>query len=452
MNPETSAGAVLMLLFLVAATVAAGAPPTSADVTRQAGTPDIEVSQETLVFSDDPYGSDTRTLTVRNVGNASLTVRTVAVVGPDRSAFVVGVDGPVELAPDEPRDVTVSFEPAAAGPRFAMLHVLSDDPDEPQRNVWLTNTRTVADVSPSRVLETKTLVDATVSDAEAGTRQSLNLSWPLTRDDGVAVDALSFVPQRDGNVTLTVATNATRFDDVPAFAPADGTEPAGFVHVDHSIANEDVANVTVTVRVRKDLLAGAETGPEDVALYRHEAGTWTELPTRAVGQGDTHYFFEARSPGLSDFATGVKRATFRMTDAVVTVTRLRTDEGTEVLVRVRNVGGADGTYAVELRLDEAVVDRRELSIAPNGTRQATFERSFDDPGTYGVSVNDRFVGIVSVVPAESTATADPGGERTGTEVDTVRSTTSESLPGFGPGAAVSALCVSTLLLALRRRR
>jgi len=438
---------VIVVSVVVAATLVAGVQPARSDLVRQQETaPDVEVEPETLLFSNATAEPDAQTLTVRNVGSASLTVRAIAVVGPDRAAFEVAFDGPDTLEPGERRNITVSLEPAAdPAARFAMIHVLSDDPDAPQTNVWLTDTQTVADVSPSRVLAEKTLVNATVRNATADTTQSLNLSWPLTRDDGVAVDDLSFVPERDGDVTLSVATNASRFDDVPAFALEDGTEPAGFVRVRHDIASENVGNVTFTLRVRKDLLAGNETDPEDVALYRHERGTWTELPTDPVGESETHHFFEARAPTLSDFATGIKQAKFRITDAVVTVTRIRTDEGTEVLVRVRNVGGADGTYSVDLLLEDDVVDSRELSIAPNGTRQATFERSFTDPGSYEVYVNDRFVANVTVDPAEATETGndEPRGDA---------SPTSESFPGFGVGAAVLVVLVAALLVAGRRRR
>jgi hypothetical protein len=462
----------LLAVVLVASTTAAvvaddGPEGSSVDLGRQVGaTPDIEVTPVTLRFGTDAYGSSgsaTRTLSVRNVGNATLTVRALVVVGPDRGSFAPAFDGPVALDPGERRAVTVSFEAPESGsePRFATMHVLSDDPDEPQTNVWLTNTRTVADVSPSRVLETRTLVNATVTDVEANVTQSINLSWPLTRDDVVAVDALSFALVRDADVALTVATNESRFADVPAFAPADGTEPAGFVRVAHDVANEDVANVTFTVRVRRSRLAGNETGPEDVAFYRHEAGTWTELPTRFVEAGETHYFFEADAPGLSDFATGVKRAKFRITDAVVTVTRIRTDEGTEVLVRVRNVGGADGTYAVRLLLADDVVDRRELSIAPDGTRQATFERSFAEPGTYEVYVNDRFVANVAVArpTTEPTGTAGAAedGEGAATDVETGEPSGTDgapeggvTVPGFGPATALLALLVAGLLVAGRR--
>jgi len=420
-----------------------GAPPRQ---TSDAA-PDIEVRPSTLTFSNESNDVATETLDVRNVGDAPLTVRLVAVVGPDRDVFEQSTEGPFTLAPGERRELTVSFSAAGSRPRFATLHVMSDDPDEPQKNVWLTNTRTVADVSPSRVLETKTLVNATVTNAEANTTQSINVSWPLTRDDAVAVDALSVTPERSGNLTLSVATNASRFGSVPAFALEDGTEAAGFVHVEHSIANEHVRNVTFRLRVREDQLAGDETGPEDVAFYRYEAGTWTELPTQYVGESGSHYFFEARAPGLSDFATGVKQAKFQITGAVVTVTRIRTDEGTTVQVRVRNVGGADGTYRVELLLEDAVVDRRELSIAPDGTRQATFERTFDRPGVYEVYVNDRFVANVTV---ESAAT--PTGPATTPAAENDGVGTDRSVPGFGAFVAMTSLLVATLLLWLGRRR
>jgi hypothetical protein len=426
--------------------VGADGRPTSAPPRQTSDpAPDIEVRPSTLTFSNESNDSETKTLDVRNVGDAPLTVRLVAVVGPDRDAFEQSTEGPFTLAPGDRREITVTFEAAGSRSRFATLHVMSDDPDEPQRNVWLTNTRTVADVSPSRVLERKTLVNATVTNVEANTTQSINVSWPLTRDDAVAVDALSFTPERSGNVTFSVATNASRFGAVPEFALEDGTEPAGFVHVDHSIANENVRDVTVRFRVRADQLVGNETGPEDVAFYRYEAGRWTELPTRYVAERGSHYFFEARAPGLSDFATGVKQAKFRITDAVVTVARIRTDEGTTVRVRVRNVGGADGTYRVKLLLEDAVVDRRELSIAPNGTRQATFERSFDRVGVYEVYVNDRFVANVTVESATTPATGTTsavGGD--GTESD-------RPVPGFDAGVAVAALLVATLLLRLGRR-
>jgi hypothetical protein len=454
---------LVIAVLLSTATVGLAVQPTRPASRQVDVEPDIAVQPEAIRFSNATGESEAQTLSIRNVGDAPLTIDAVAIVGPDRASFERAFDGALTLGPGDRRNVTVTFDAATARPQFATLHILSNDPDEPQRNVWLTNTQTVADVSPSRVLERKTLVNATVTDAEANTAQSLNISWPLTRDDVVAVDAVSFTPERAGSVNLSIATNVSRFGDVPAFALGDGTEPAGYVHVDHSIPNEQVRDVTFRVRVRKDRLAGIETGPEDVALYRHEERGWVELPTQFVEEGETHYFFEARTPGFSDFTTGVKQAKFRITDALVTVTRISTQQGTEVLVRVRNDGGADGTYTVKLFLEETLVDRTELSIAPNGTRQATFERSFDEPGVYQVYVNERFVGNITVESGDTAPTGESTSGRNGTPpaegTDTAstdppaasQATSSESVPGLGFDTTAVALLVVALSVAFRCR-
>jgi hypothetical protein len=375
----------------------------SVDLTGTGVAPDIGVSPETLQFENATDGSAAETLTITNDGTAPLTVEAIRILGPDRAVFDPTVDGPFTIGPNQSRSITVTLNQTAPSPRFAMMHVISDDPDEPQRNVWLTNTAMVADVSPSTVLADRTIVNTSVVNPQANTSQSINVSWPLTRDDAVAIDSLTLVPERSGNFTINVTKSPDRLEGTPPFNRSDGTEDVAFITMNSTIADEDLRNVTVTFRVRKDQLAGNETGPEDVTLYTRENGTWSELPTRLVDQSPSHYFFEARASGLTDFATGIKQAKFRIEDAVVSVTELRTGEGVDVLVRVTNVGGADGTHVVQLIRNDTVVDRRELSIAPNGTRQTVFTESFDEPGLYELYVNDRFVANVTVRSSATTS-------------------------------------------------
>ena len=413
---------------------------------NQSAAPVIAVQPDVVRFPNTTEGPFRETVTVTNDGTAPLAVQSVLLVDARGDSFVYDDADTFTLAPNESRTVVVSFDPANATPQFASLRILSNASNAPQVDVWLANTRTVADISPSMVLADRTIVNATVQNATVNASQTVNLSWPLTRDDTVAVDALTLTPLRPGDFDLSVSKSSDRLADAPAFDLTDGTESPAFVRVDHTIDNANVSDVDVAFRVRKDLLAGNETGPEDVALYRYQNGSWTELPTTFVGEGGTHYFFSASSPGLSDFVTGVKQAKFRIDDAIVSVTSIRTGEGVDILVRVTNVGGADGTYDVELILEEAVVDHRALSIAPNGTRQVTFERSFADPGTYELYVNERFVANVSVARVESTTTETDGSGRL-----TGAGETGIETPGFGVVSAVVALVVAALGLTLGRR-
>jgi PGF-pre-PGF domain-containing protein len=375
---------------------AAAGGSVTVDLVGAALAPDIEVQPETIRFANATDGPVTEALTLTNDGDAPLTVRAIRIVGPDRAVFEQPVDDPFALLPGGSLTVPVSSSATAAERRFATVHVVSDDPDEPQRNVWLTNTPMVADVSPSTVLPNRTVVNATVTNAQANAAQTINVSWPLTRDDAVAVDAIEFTPDRRADFTINVTKSSERFGDAPPFDLEDGTRSAAFISMNSTLSDEALRNVSVVFRVRKDQLTGNETGPEDVSLYTRRDGRWVELPTRLVDENPTHYFFEAQASGLADFATGVKRAKFRIDDAIVGVTEIRTGESVEVLVRVTNVGGADGTYVVKLIRGDAVVDRRELSIAPLGTRQTIFTESFGESGTYELYVNDRFAGTVTV--------------------------------------------------------
>lgn len=379
----------------------ADAPPITLELAGTGVAPDIEVRPETLQFANVTDERATETLTITNNGSAPLTLQALRIVGPDSPVFESDVSGPFTIEPNQSRSVTVTFDQREPKPRFATMHVLSDDPDEPQRNVWLTNTETVADVSPSTVLADRTIVNATIENARANTSQSINISWPLTRDDPMAIDSFTFTPRRSGDFAINVTKSDEQFEGSPSFDPAEGTEDVAFVSTDSTIAPEDLRDVTINFRVRRDQLAGDDTDPDDVSLYTRSDGRWVELPTELVGAGPTHYFFEAESPGLLDFATGIKQAKFRIDDAIVRVTEIRTGETTNVVVRVTNVGSADGTYTVRLIRDEIVVDRRELSIAASGSRQAFFTQSFADPGTYELYVNDHFVGTVTVLPADA---------------------------------------------------
>ncbi len=415
--------------------------------------PEIEVQPVTLRFSNPAYGTASRTFSLANLGNATLRVRSIDIVGPDQTQFDTDFDGPITVAPGENRTVTVSFTPTDGSPRFATLHVLSNDTNAPQVNVWLTNTETVANVSPSRLVGNLTLVNSTIQNAEANTTQSLNISWPLTRDDLVAVDALSFVPERSGDFAVNVTKSQRQFGGMAAFNLSDGTESAAFVQIDHTIENEDVRNVTVKFRVRKDRLADNETGPEDVSLYRYQGGVWRELSTQLVSEGDTHYFFEAQSPGLSDFTTGIKQAKFRIANAVVTVTTISTDEGTEVLVRVENVGGADGTYSVRLISEDEVVNRQDLSIAPSSARLASFGLSYDQPGTHELYVNDHFVANITVSGSITTVSEPTDSDNGQTPPDT-GGTGILAVNGLGYNVAATLLAVlaMTVYAVSRQRR
>jgi PGF-pre-PGF domain-containing protein len=266
-----------------------------------------------------------------------------------------------------------------------------------------------------------------------------------TADNAVAVDDITLTAEQSTTVSLTVTQSTSPLQGSPSFTRPQGTDPRGYVNVQHDISNEQIQDASIEFRVRKDRL-GPDEAPEDVALYRSQGGGWNELPTSQVGETQTHLVFEAQSPnGLSDFTVGVKQARFEITNALVSVSELSPGEGTQVQVRVTNTGGADGTFQVDLLLDGETVAERTLTVAANGTRRTVFDQQFDAPGEYQVAVNNVSVGTVTVQQAGAA-----GANGTGTGGGTAETTSTGFIPGFGPLPAILGVLLAGLYLHRRR--
>lgn len=67
----------------------------------------------------------------------------------------------------------------------------------------------------------------------------------------------------------------------------------------------------------------------------------------------------------------------------------------EVTARIANVGGQRGSFRAELRVDETVVDTREVTLAPGEAASVTFAHAFERPGEYRLGVNDAAAGTVT---------------------------------------------------------
>jgi PGF-pre-PGF domain-containing protein len=224
----------------------------------------------------------------------------------------------------------------------------------------------------------------------------------------VAISNIDLTPTRNGSFTMNLTT-AERIEGSPEFETDDGTETLSHIRVDHSISNAEVnGTVDIGFEVSKARLANGSVAPENVALYRYENGSWTELPTDVVGETNETVRFRAASPGLSEFAAGAKRARFTVETVDVAVSEITVGDGVRVHVTVGNDGGADGEFLAQLILDGRAVEERSLTIAAGGQRQTLFDHAVADAGEYEVRVNDVVAGSVIVRRAG-------GAESTGAE-------------------------------------
>jgi len=143
--------------------------------------------------------------------------------------------------------------------------------------------------------------------------------------------------------------------------------------------------------------AGASVRSTASELTRTErtADAWSE-GTHGEYFGDLPAVFEYEFGTGALAAAGVVGERSLSGDSIA----LARGETLAVAVGVRNVGWEAGTYETALAVDGAVVDERAGELAANGSTTETFERTFDEPGTYTVSVADRRIEVRVVEAAE----------------------------------------------------
>ena len=254
-----------------------------------------------------------------------------------------------------------------------------------------------------------------------------------------------------------------------------GEATAGYLQIEHSVADEAIDTVDVTFTVGWDALVNGTTSSE-ITLYRYHDGEWQALETTFHGYTADGAQLTATSPGLSVFAVGSRLRSNITVEPTVQASRVAVDEPVNVSARVTNHGTAQGFIVVGLRVDGEIRDTASVPLDPGQATTLRLAPVFEEPGTYDVVVEGIHAGTVSVTtepvstptPAPEPTTTAPTGNATATpnepETQTNVPDSSEPAPasavgstadrasGPGPGMGVATVAALALLTAIVRRR
>ena len=92
---------------------------------------------------------------------------------------------------------------------------------------------------------------------------------------------------------------------------------------------------------------------------------------------------------INSEAQPVKPAEFQVTDLTVNPSSVLADEVVEISVKITNVGEATGSYTVNLKIDGATRDTRDVTLAGQANEVVEFEVSETSSGTRTVEVGSR---------------------------------------------------------------
>ncbi|ELZ81439.1 serine/threonine protein kinase [Haloferax larsenii JCM 13917] len=186
------------------------------------------------------------------------------------------------------------------------------------------------------------------------------------------------------------------------FLEETGARPAGYVIVDHDdLSDDNIDDVTFTFRVSKAYLSTTGVDADSVALYRNETVRWNKLSTRLVGETETQYVFEAKSPGLSEFVIGATAPAFEVSETALSHDEMGVGDDATVDVTLSNLGGAAGSYTLELRSDGTTIATETVALDAGEERTVSLDAAFESAGTYELTVDGESVGKLRVVTEQT---------------------------------------------------
>ncbi len=193
-------------------------------------TPRIEVTPDVLEFGALEAGTSLAIdVSIANVGDAALSIGALALYGPDDFEILDDVDG-TAIQPGESILVAVSYSPVSFVPVDGVLHVLSDDPTDPDVAVSLVaeGLASVLQIDP---------VDYTFEEHEAGCEQSKTIVLHNGGDEDLTLSEVQYVPTSDELAGTwdfengVVLAPGGDLEVTVTYAPVDDVADTGYLYV-----------------------------------------------------------------------------------------------------------------------------------------------------------------------------------------------------------------------------
>jgi hypothetical protein len=258
-------------------------PNQTIDATGIPQTAALETSGSAVRFIPiDPSSSSERTLTIRNdiSATADITLTDVSVIGRDAAAFDADITDQ-ELTPGESTEVNITFEPSQTGQRVAALSVSTNDPRQPGRVVFLSNTQTVIEIRFGSVAfdfepdsdELPVLPPGTAS---------------LTSENTGRITQVQPAVDTTNDFSFTFEENKTD----PG--PPDNTDDIRSINISTNLESGNFTNNTIEFSVAKTTLnSRINANRTDVELYQFNGSGYQLITTTAPSDSGPDFRYEA---------------------------------------------------------------------------------------------------------------------------------------------------------------
>ncbi|MBM2825162.1 MAG: hypothetical protein HW402_826, partial [Dehalococcoidales bacterium] len=203
----------------------------------------------------------------------------------------------------------------------------------------------------------------------------------------------------DARVTLVIPVNTvgltrdglavSQIDIVQSIAPAELPPDSGVVGYVYDFGPEGATfNPAITLTMSYDPAAipsGVAANKLIIAYYDTATGKWVNLTSTV---NTAIYTVSALVSHFTAFTVLAYTPPAVFTLGSLTVAPAQVDVGVnvDISVVVSNTGGLSGTYSVALKINNVVLDTREVTLAGGTNQKVSFGVSRNAPGTYTVDV------------------------------------------------------------------
>ncbi len=282
------------------------------DLNATAVAPSADADPRNIDFGNVSVGETvTGNITVTNLHTSlsNLSVESTSMVGEDAADFEVNKssDAPFKIAPGDSQDIQVDFSPSkpAGEKKKAQLQIMSNAGNDPQMDVWLSNSKTYVIVQEvaADVDKDNAKVDLDANNVESGTDFDINVSKPGTRETEMGFDTVSMETDYEGDFEMDFNHQSTPVNHTLDVEDRDTTQ---YVQQNYTIDGEEFDNTSFEYRIKADSLPDG-TDPESVTFNRYNTtqDKWVSHDTTLEREGGSYYIFSVDTPGFSEFAVTV---------------------------------------------------------------------------------------------------------------------------------------------------
>jgi hypothetical protein len=166
-----------------------------------------------------------------------------------------------------------------------------------------------------------------------------------------------------------------------------------------------------------NLPAGVNEEDLSIAFYDDINGEWVELqnivldPLTHTITGQTKHFTPFAVMALTE------PASFAVSSLTLTPSEIYAGETSTVSVTVTNNGDLSGTYSVVLKIDDAVMETKQVTLDGNQSQTVDFSVSLDTAGTYNIVIGS-LSGVLTITEPTPTPAPTQTQEPTPTATET----------------------------------